>query len=56
MHYPYLLADELADFLQALAAYWGRRITRLATKILMLTGVRTIELSVAEWKEYDLVS
>jgi integrase len=46
-------ADELPAFLQALAAYSGSPITRLATKILMLTGVRTIELRMAEWKEFD---
>lgn len=53
VHYPHLLADELPDFLEALAAYSGSPITRLATKILMLTGVRTIELRMAEWKEFD---
>jgi integrase len=52
-HYPHLLADELPDFLQALAAYTGSPITRLATRILMLTGVRTVELRQAEWKEFD---
>ncbi|MBI6179195.1 tyrosine-type recombinase/integrase [Serratia proteamaculans] len=52
-HYPHLLADELPDFLQALAVYSGSPITRLATRILMLTGVRTVELRQAEWKEFD---
>ncbi|HFF9493038.1 tyrosine-type recombinase/integrase [Serratia marcescens] len=52
-HYPHLLADELPDFLQALAAYSGSPVTRLATRILMLTGVRTVELRQAEWKEFD---
>ena len=52
-HYPHLLADEFPDFLQALAAYSGSPITRLATRILMLTGVRTVELRQAEWKEFD---
>lgn len=53
-HFPHLLADELPEFLQALAAYTGSPITRNATMILMLTGVRTIELRQAEWKEFDL--
>ncbi len=54
VHYPHLLADELPAFLQqALAAYSGSPITRLAIRILMLTGVRTIELRMAEWKEFD---
>lgn len=52
-NYPHLLADELPAFLQALASYSGSPITRLATKILMLTGVRTVELRMAEWKEFD---
>jgi len=52
-HFPHLLAEELPEFLQALEAYSGSPITRLATRILMLTGVRTIELRLAEWKEFD---
>ncbi|MEA9395091.1 tyrosine-type recombinase/integrase [Lelliottia amnigena] len=52
-HYPHLLADQLPAFLKALEAYSGSPITRLATRILMLTGVRTIELRLAEWKEFD---
>lgn len=53
-HFPHLLAEELPEFLKALEAYSGSPITRLATLILMLTGVRTIELRLAEWKEFDL--
>ncbi|MDR6351364.1 integrase [Pantoea sp. SORGH_AS 659] len=52
-HFPHLLAEELPEFLQALEAYSGSPITCLATRILMLTGVRTIELRLAEWKEFD---
>ncbi|MFJ5384114.1 tyrosine-type recombinase/integrase [Pectobacterium sp. CHL-2024] len=52
-HYPHLLPDELPDFLRALLTYSGSKITQLATRILMLTGVRTIELRQAEWKEFD---
>ncbi|ACX87178.1 integrase family protein [Pectobacterium parmentieri WPP163] len=52
-HYPYLLPDELPDFLRALSTYSGSKVTQLATRILMLTGVRTIELRQAEWKEFD---
>ncbi|MBA0167129.1 integrase arm-type DNA-binding domain-containing protein [Pectobacterium sp. CFBP8739] len=52
-HYPHLLPDELLDFLRALSTYSGSKITQLATRILMLTGVRTIELRQAEWKEFD---
>ena len=52
-HYPHLLPNELPDFLRALSTYSGSKITQLATRILMLTGVRTIELRQAEWKEFD---
>ncbi|KHS93441.1 integrase [Pectobacterium brasiliense] len=52
-HYPHLLSGELPDFLRALSTYSGSKITQLATRILMLTGVRTIELRQAEWKEFD---
>lgn len=53
-HFPNLLAEELPEFLQSLEAYSGSSFTRLATSILMLTGVRTIELRMEEWKEFDL--
>lgn len=53
-HFPHLLADELPKFLQDLDNYSGSPITRLATRILMLTGVRTIELRLSKWEEYDL--
>ncbi|WP_048822689.1 tyrosine-type recombinase/integrase, partial [Morganella morganii] len=52
-HYPHLLVNELPEFLNVLNHYSGSPITRLATKILMLTGVRTIELRLAEWGEFD---
>ncbi|ACT13899.1 MULTISPECIES: tyrosine-type recombinase/integrase [Pectobacterium] len=52
-HYPHLLPDELPTFLRALSTYSGSKVTQLATRILMLTGVRTIELRQAEWKEFD---
>ncbi|MEL7629146.1 integrase arm-type DNA-binding domain-containing protein [Pectobacterium aroidearum] len=52
-HFPHLLADELGPFLQALNGYSGSRITQIATRLLMLTGLRTIELRSAEWQEID---
>ncbi|KHT23889.1 tyrosine-type recombinase/integrase [Pectobacterium brasiliense] len=52
-HYPHLLPDDLPVFLRALSTYSGSKVTQLATRILMLTGVRTIELRQAEWKEFD---
>ncbi|MBK5142873.1 tyrosine-type recombinase/integrase [Budviciaceae bacterium BWR-B9] len=53
-HFPHLLAPELPPFLQTLSSYHGSKITQLATRLLMITGVRTIELRAAEWKEFDL--
>lgn len=52
-HFPHLMADELGSFMNALASYSGSRITQIATRLLMLTGLRTIELRAAEWQEID---
>lgn len=52
-HFPHLLADELGPFIQALNGYSGSRVTQIATRLLMLTGLRTIELRSAEWQEID---
>ncbi len=52
-HFPHLNVDELPDFLQALSACSGSKITLIATKLLMITGVRTIELRAAKWSEID---
>lgn len=53
-NHPYLLADELHNFIQDLEAYTGSIITKNATKIVMLTGVRTQEMRFATWGEVDL--
>ena len=53
-NHPYLLADELPNFIQDLEAYTGSIITKNATKIVMLTGVRTQEMRFATWGEVDL--
>lgn len=53
-HFPFLKADELPDFLRALDGYTGSRLVLIATKLLMITGVRTIELRAAMWSEFDL--
>ncbi|HHT0463420.1 TPA: tyrosine-type recombinase/integrase [Raoultella planticola] len=52
-HYPHLLADQIPDFLRALSEYSGSTITRNATRLLMLTGLRTIELRASEWVDID---
>ncbi|MCS0535025.1 tyrosine-type recombinase/integrase [Citrobacter portucalensis] len=53
-HFPFLKADEIPDFLCALNGYTGSRLVLIATKLLMITGVRTIELRAALWAEFDL--
>lgn len=53
-HFPFLKADEIPDFLRALDGYTGSRLVLIATKLLMITGVRTIELRAAIWSEFDL--
>ena len=52
-HYPHLLVDQIPDFLRALSEYSGSTITRNATRLLMLTGLRTIELRASEWGDID---
>ena len=53
-HFPFLTESELPAFVKALEGYEGSLLTKYATQLLMLTGVRTIELRAAEWKEFDL--
>lgn len=53
-HFPFLTADEIPEFVTALENYQGSQLSKYATQLLMLTGVRTIELRAAEWKEFDL--
>ncbi|MFT4271554.1 MAG: tyrosine-type recombinase/integrase [Pantoea sp.] len=53
-HYPFLTEQEIPAFVKALDSYQGSLLTKYATQLLMLTGVRTVELRAAEWKEFDL--
>lgn len=53
-HFPFLTESELPAFVKALENYEGSLVTKYATQLLMLTGVRTIELRAAEWAEFDL--
>ncbi len=52
-HYPFLTESELPEFMLALNNYQGSKLTKYATQLLILTGVRTIELRAAEWSEFD---
>lgn len=53
-NHPYLSDNELLHFVRNLEAYTGSIITKNATKIVMLTGVRTQEMRFATWDEVDL--
>lgn len=53
-NHPFLSAEELPYFVRDLEAYTGSIITKNATKIVMLTGVRTQEMRFAKWDEVDL--
>lgn len=53
-NFPFLTAEELPYFLTDLAGYTGSMITKTATKIILLTAVRTQELRFARWQDIDL--
>ncbi len=53
-HFAALTEKELPDFLRAVAAYPGYPLTKVATRLLMLTFVRTGEVRGAKWCEFDL--
>ncbi|HGF3941473.1 TPA: tyrosine-type recombinase/integrase [Escherichia coli] len=53
-HHPYLSEEELPHFVRDLETYTGSIITKNATKIVMLTGVRTQEMRFATWEEINL--
>ncbi len=53
-HNPFLRMAELPDFLQVLRKYPGMLKTQLATRLLLLTGVRTGELRLATPEQFDL--
>ncbi|MGV2907668.1 tyrosine-type recombinase/integrase [Achromobacter sp. AGC25] len=53
-HNPFLRMAELPDFLQMLRKYPGMLVTQLATRLLLLTGVRTGELRLATPEQFDL--
>lgn len=53
-HNPHLNEKELPAFLHKLDAYQGMEIVKLATKFLLLTMVRTGEMRLAKWEEFDL--
>ena len=52
-HFAALTEKELPDFLRAVAAYPCYTMTKVATRLLMLTFVRTGEVRGAKWCEFD---
>lgn len=52
-HFPHLDVEQVPAFLNDLNGYSGSLVTRHATRLLMLTGLRTIELRASEWSDID---
>ncbi|KAA8995391.1 tyrosine-type recombinase/integrase [Affinibrenneria salicis] len=53
-HNPFLRMDELPSFLRKLRDYNGQETTQQGLRLLLLTGVRTGELRLAEPDQFDL--
>ncbi|WP_241592173.1 tyrosine-type recombinase/integrase [Rosenbergiella epipactidis] len=53
-HYPALPFHRFPEFLEKLTRYRGRKITRIAVQLSLLTFVRSSELRFACWSEFDL--
>ncbi|WP_433915263.1 tyrosine-type recombinase/integrase [Pectobacterium actinidiae] len=53
-HNPFLRMDELPTFLRTLRDYGGQETTKQGLRLLLLTGVRTGELRLAEPDQFDL--
>ncbi|KRW67088.1 tyrosine-type recombinase/integrase [Stutzerimonas nitrititolerans] len=52
-HYPFLPIAELPELLCSIQACPGNDTVKIATRLLILTGVRTAELRGAPWSEFD---
>ncbi|ENR1380706.1 tyrosine-type recombinase/integrase [Yersinia intermedia] len=52
-HHPALPPARISEFLTRLSSYKGRRITRLAVELTLLTFVRSSEMRFARWAEVD---
>ncbi|PWJ83383.1 UNVERIFIED_ORG: integrase [Pantoea agglomerans] len=53
-HFPFLTEKEIPAFVEALKRYQGSLLPKYATPLLMLTGVRTVELREVSWSEFYL--
>lgn len=55
-HNPFISVAEVPAFLEALETYSGSILVKYAIKLLMLTGLRTVELRLGTWSEIDFDS
>ena len=53
-HYPFLPIAEIPELIRSIQACPGHDVVKIATRLLVLTGVRTAELRGAPWAEFDL--
>ena len=53
-HYPFLPIAEVPELIRSIQACPGHDVVKIATRLLILTGVRTAELRGAPWAEFDL--
>ncbi|MFL1561432.1 tyrosine-type recombinase/integrase [Pseudomonas sp. O64] len=53
-HYPFLPIEEIPKLISSIQVCPGHDIVKIATRLLILTGVRTAELRGAPWSEFDL--
>lgn len=53
-HYPALPSSRINEFMCRLSSYKGRRMTRLAVELTLLTFLRSSEMRFARWSEVDI--
>lgn len=53
-HYPFLPIAEVPNLIRSIQGCPGHDVVKIATRLLLLTGVRTAELRGAPWAEFDL--
>lgn len=53
-HYPFLPIADIPALLRSIQACPGHDVVKIATRLMILTGVRTAELRGAPWSEFDL--
>lgn len=53
-HYPFLPIEEIPELIRSIQSCPGHDVVKIATRLLILTGVRTAELRGAPWSEFDL--